>query len=574
MRFYTLLYLVFTLTFSLSANNHPDYTSYDLRAPLDIPLLLSGNFAELRSHHFHAGIDFKTQGKTGFPIIAVADGYVSRISVSPAGYGFALYLDHPELELTTLYGHLSAYAPKIDRLVKARHYEIEKYNLNYFPDERIYVKKGDTIAYSGNSGSSGGPHLHFETRQRSNQAPINPLLFGFDVKDTMKPSINGLRIYPIEGKGVLNQEQYKDSKFYPIVYYSGEYHIKGNPTIEAWGKLGFAISTIDYLDGSWSKCGIYSIELFADSQLIFQQEMDQISYSEMRYIDAHLDQAVRKKSRTDYQYTFLAKPNNPLSIYKSNKNKGLLNITSEKKYQVKYLVKDSYGNTSALNFNIKGKASNIPTVKDSSLVLNWQEAYRYSTPQFQLYIPAKAMYENQSISYEVTNDSNYLAPVIEVDNQHKLLNKKATLSLRPYPNSTIPLEKMVMCKVQAKGNLEFLPSEMDQGSLKAKVYSFSRFTISADTIAPSITPYNIKSGKRFSSPATFGFKVKDDFTGLWDYKGSIDGHWALFLFDAKKNYVYYTIDPQRLEKGKTHHLEFEVWDACNNISSYTTDFYW
>ena len=288
----TLLYIILLFSISLSANEHPEYKAYQLRAPLDIPLLLSGNFAELRSHHFHAGIDFKTQGKTGLPIYAVADGYVSRINVSPVGYGRALYIDHPDLNLTTVYAHLSAYAPQIDSLAKARHYEIEKYNINYFPNERIYVKKGDIIAYSGNSGSSGGPHLHFETRQRDNQAPINPLFFGFDIKDTMKPSINGLRIYPIAGQGVVNK-QFSDSKFYPVVYYSGAYHLKGNPKIEAWGNLGFALNTIDYLDGSWSKCGIYSIELLTDSQLIFKQEMDQISYDEMRYIDAHIDQEIR-----------------------------------------------------------------------------------------------------------------------------------------------------------------------------------------------------------------------------------------------------------------------------------------
>lgn len=573
MRFFILLYITCAAFFSLSANNHAAYKAYNLRSPLDIPLLLSGNFAELRAHHFHAGLDFKTQGKTGLPIYAVADGYVSRINVSPVGYGNALYIDHPELNLTTVYAHLSAYAPHIDSLAKAKHYALEKYNLNYFPDERIYVKKGDIIAYSGNSGSSGGPHLHFETRERDNQAPINPLFFGFDVKDTMKPSINGLRIYPLEGQGVLNQK-YSGSKFYPIVYYSGAYHLKGNPKIEAWGQVGFALSAIDYLDGSWSKCGIYSIELFADSQLIFQQEMDQISYDEMRYIDAHIDQEVRKKANADYQYSFLAKPNNPLSIYKKTQNKGYLNLAKEKKYHVKYRVQDSYGNTSTLSFNIEGKSQTIPSKTDSTLTLNWQEAYRYSTPQFQLYIPAKAMYENQSITYKITNDSSSLAPIVEIQNKHKLLNKQASISLRPNKKTNIPLEKMVICKVQDKGSLEFIPTELKDGTLTAKVYNFSRFTIGADTIAPSISPYKISKGKHFGNTATFGFKIKDDFTGLWDYKGTIDGTWALFLYDAKNNYVHYTIDPQRLKKGQMHQLEFEVWDATNNKSFYSTEFYW
>jgi murein DD-endopeptidase MepM/ murein hydrolase activator NlpD len=197
----TLLILSSIVGFSQSRT---DYASYPLRAPLDIPLLLSGNFAELRSHHFHAGLDFKTQGRTGLPIYAPADGYVSRINISTAGYGNALYIDHPELNLTTVYGHLTRYAPAIDSLAKAKHYELEKYNINFFPEkEAIKIKKGDIIAYSGNTGSSAGPHLHFETRDRATQDPINPLFFGFDIKDTMAPSINGLRIYPLQCEGVI-----------------------------------------------------------------------------------------------------------------------------------------------------------------------------------------------------------------------------------------------------------------------------------------------------------------------------------------------------------------------------------
>ena len=574
MRFSVLSYFIFLSLLNLSANNHAQYKAYNLRAPLDIPLLLSGNFAELREHHFHAGLDFKTQGHTGLPIYAVADGYVSRISVSPVGYGRALYIDHPQLHLTTVYAHLSAYAPQIDNLAKVQHYKLKKYNLNYFPEERIYVKKGDIIAYSGNSGSSAGPHLHFETRQRSNQFPINPLFFGFDIKDTIKPSINGLRIYPIEGKGVLNQRQYNNSKFYPTVFYSGAYHLKGNPKIQAWGQLGFSLNTIDYLDGSWNKCGVYSIELYSDSLLVFQQKMDEISYDEMRYIDAHVDQVIRKKSNADYQYSFLAKPNNPLSIYKKTLNKGLINLDTEKDYHINYRVRDTYGNTSTLTFNISGKPHAIPTKKDSMLILNWQEAYRYSTPQFQLYIPAEAMYENQSISYNLSDDDRFLAPIIEINNQHKLLNKKASISIRPNINSQVPLDKMVICKVQDDTSLEFLPTEIHNGTLKTQVYDFSRFTISVDTIAPSIQTRNIYPEKRFKDGETFGFKIEDDFTGLWDYKGSIDGAWALFLYDAKNNYVYYTIDPQRLEKGKMHKLEFKVWDATNNKTAYSTKFYW
>ncbi len=574
MRTSLFFYIFIFQLLSLSAKQHTEYLEYHLSAPLDIPLLLSGNFAELRPHHFHGGVDFKTQGVEGMAIHAVADGYVSRINVSTAGYGRALYLDHPDLNLTTVYGHLSRYAPRIDSLAKAKHYELEKYNIDFFPEDiRIKVKKGDIIAYSGNTGSSAGPHLHFETRDRITQTPINPLFFGFDITDTMKPSINGLRIYPIPGKGSLNNKQ-DSSQFFKVAHYANDYHLKGTPTINVWGNIGFAISTLDYLNGSWSKCGIYSIELYADSQLVFKQEMDKIPYDEMRFIDAHVDQKIYQKTNAKYQYSFLAKPNNPLSIYKKLKNKGIVTFSDNKLHAIEYIIKDTYGNTSKLAFNIQSKEQKIDTIKPKGNLLRWSEAYHYSTNQFQLNVPANAMYEDQTFDYTIMRDSNYLSPIIEVNNHQKLLNKKATISLRPDSDTNIPLEKMVMCKIQDNGQIAFLPSEIKNGSLNSEVYDFSRYTISLDTIAPTLKAINIYDGKRFSGVSTFGFKIQDDFTGLWDYTGTIDNKWVLFYCDIKTNYVYYTIDPKRLEKGKTHHLSFEVWDATNNITNYNADFYW
>jgi len=567
--------LVIILLFITHLNfgqNTTDYKAYDLQAPLDIPLLLSGNFAELRAHHFHAGIDFKTQGKTGLPVYAAADGYVSRINISTVGYGKALYIDHPELGLTTVYAHLSQYAPAIDSLAKAKHYELEAYNINFFPQERIYVKKGEIIAYSGNTGSSAGPHLHFEIRDRQTQDPINPLLFGFKIKDTTPPSINGLRLYPIAGEGALNKSN-SASQYFPLVYYGGQYHLKGTPKIEAWGKIGFGINTLDYLDGSWNKCGIYSIQLYADSQLIFNQEMDRISYAEMRYIDAHVDQEVRSQHHVDYQYSFKAKPNNPLSIYKTIQNDGTLLINDSAVHHMAYHITDSYGNSSILEFKIQGKKMVIPA-DSSAKKLKWDQAHQFSTSRLQLRIPAGAFYEDQELNYVAMEDPRFLSPIFKIQNGNKPLNKKASVSIRPDKDSPVPLSKMLICKLDEKGKLSYQPTTVKEGVLSTEVYSFSQFVVSCDTIAPSLKALNIFDGKHFKQAETFGFKVKDDFSAVWDYRGTIDGQWALFYYEKKQDYIYYTLDPQRIEKGKKHHLEFEAWDATGNTVKYRANFYY
>ncbi len=574
MRLKLSLLLLFALTTASFAEKHQQYKSYNLQAPLDIPLLLSGNFAELRAHHFHAGLDFKTQSKTGFPVYAAADGYVSRVKVSTGGYGKALYIDHPKLNLTTVYAHLEDYIPPIKRLVKAKHYALKHYNIDFFPDkDAVFVKKGDIIAYSGNSGTSSGPHLHFETRERSTQDPINPLFFGFDIKDSKAPSINGLRIYPQAGEGLVNQQS-EGSKFYPLVFYSGKYHLKGNPQINVWGKLGFAINVLDYLDESWNKCGIYSIELHIDSQLIFKQEMDRISYSEMRYLDAHIDQKVRSKSKVDYQYSFQAKPNNPLSIYKEMRDNGVVDFSDSLKHLVHYRITDTHGNTSTLEFTVNSVKQDFPQGKKSEQLLKWNEAHHFTLEQFELQIPKNAFYENQTLTHVPKADERFLSPVFQIDNNKKLLNKKASISIRPNENEHIPRNKMVICKLNENNSLTPLPTQTDGKTLTSKVYNFSSFTVSCDTTAPTLTPVNIYNGKRFDKENTFGFKVKDDFTGMWDYTATIDGQWALFYYEYKKKYIYHTIDPERLEKGKMHHLHFEAWDATGNKASYDAEFYW
>jgi hypothetical protein len=303
--------------------------------------------------------------------------------------------------------------------------------------------------------------------------------------------------------------------------------------------------------------------------------MDRIAYSEMRYIDAHIDQETRMNSKVDYQYSFKAKPNNPLSIYKEMENDGMISFNDSSEHHISYRIKDTHGNTSELAFTINSKKQTINNKsKEGEQLLSWQEAHRFETNQFQLIIPKNAFYEDQTLDYTSDIDSQFFAPIYHVENHNKPLNKKATVSIRPNYNSAVSLEKMVLCKVLKNNKLDFLPSEIKNGTLTSDVYSFSSFTIASDTIAPTLKLVNLFDGKRFGSPATFGFKVRDNFTGLWDYTATIDGKWALFYFESKQNYIHYTIDPSRIEKGKTHQLHFEAWDATNNKTAYDIEFFW
>ena len=216
-------------------------SAQQLRQPFDFPILLSGNFGELRNNHFHSGIDFKTQGVEGKPIHAVQDGYVSRISVSPWGYGNGLYLTHPD-GTTTVYGHLQRFAPSIARYIKTQQYEQESFNVNLFLDpDQLPVKKGEIVAYSGNTGSSGGPHLHFEVRDTESEEVLDPIeYFKEKITDTRAPKIQGILVCPQPGKGVVNGSSRK-LELKPVTAKNGKQTITGK--IEAWGEIGLAAYT-------------------------------------------------------------------------------------------------------------------------------------------------------------------------------------------------------------------------------------------------------------------------------------------------------------------------------------------
>lgn len=245
--------LLLVLSLSSSAQEYPQ--GY-FRSPLDIPIFLSGNFGEIRSNHFHAGLDMKTESVEGKNIYAVADGYISRIKIGHGGYGKTLYITHPN-GYTSVYAHLQSYEGEIGEYVLKAQYKKESYEIELFPGKNaLLITKGDVIALSGNSGGSGGPHLHFELRETDTETPVNPLLFGFDIKDDIKPTIKKIGIYPVPGKGSANGSD--NPKLIELSGGNGVYKLG---TLKMSGQIAMGLEVLDKLNGSSNRCGVYSIEL-------------------------------------------------------------------------------------------------------------------------------------------------------------------------------------------------------------------------------------------------------------------------------------------------------------------------
>ncbi len=265
-------------------------------SPVRIPLALSANFGELRTDHFHSGLDIKTQGVTGKEVVAASSGYVYRISISPGGFGRALYLRHPS-GYSTVYGHLDKFTPELEDYVISRQYEEKSFMVTLWPPkDRFQFEQGDVIAYSGNSGSSSGPHLHYEIRKSDEEVPVNPLLFEFGVDDNIKPVIENLVIYPA-GKNTLINNQNRLLKL-NVTGGNGNYGISSQNEISVSGPAGFGFKAYDLLNNSYNKCSVYSIQLKIDSIPVFNYIMDAFSFNESRYVNSHIDYETLQRENT------------------------------------------------------------------------------------------------------------------------------------------------------------------------------------------------------------------------------------------------------------------------------------
>ena len=299
--------------------------------PVKIPVYLSATFAEIRTNAFHAGVDIRTQGVEGKEVFAVADGYVSRIGVSPFGYGKVLYITHDD-GFTSVYAHLSKFNKKIGEFVKMKQYENKSFSQNILLEEDVFpVKRGDFLGFTGNSGGSGGPHLHYEIRYTDTQEPVNPLFFGLKIKDNIKPCIKGLAIYPLENSIVNGSTS-------PLYTYSIE-----DLQFEVGGDIAFGINVFDQADGSNNKNGPYSIELFADDKLIFSITSYKYSYSETRYVNSLIDYSYFINNKERFIRTEIDELNK-LSVY--DVKDGIVTVNQGDILKMKYVVKDYNNNVS------------------------------------------------------------------------------------------------------------------------------------------------------------------------------------------------------------------------------------
>lgn len=536
-----------------------------LRKPMDIPVLLSGNFGELRSNHFHSGIDFKTQGVEGKPIHSVQDGYVSRISVSPWGYGNGLYITHPD-GTTTVYGHLQKFSQKITAYLKEKQYEQESFNVNLSlaPDE-LPVKEGELVALSGNTGSSGGPHLHFEVRDTETEEPMDPIEYYKDlIKDTQAPKIQGIMVYSMPGKGVVNGSRRK-LELKPVTAKNGKQTLTGK--IEAWGEIGLAVKGYDYMDNTSNIYGIKDITLTADSQVIFHSNLDRFAFDETRYLNSFTDFEEWKEHRSFYIKSFVD-PGNRLRFIESL-NRGILTIDAPRTYHLTYKLADAFGNTTQLSIRIEGKEQPIPEIDtENAELFHWWSDNRFGAKGIRLTIPKGNLYNDLYFRYSVKEDSAALGATHILHNKPVAFHKSAKLSLRLQTDTLDNKQQYGIVRLQ-NGRRSWTGGVYRNGWIDADIKEMGSYTLGQDLVPPTITPLNPAT---WVSQQAIALRLSDNLSGVQTYRGEIDGQYVLFEMNSK-SVITYHFDKERLARGK-HTLKLVVTDACGNQSTYTYPFTW
>ncbi|MGZ9735599.1 M23 family metallopeptidase [Flavobacterium sp. GNP002] len=556
---------VFFLFFCTSVFAQVDYPKDYFRPPLDIPMQLSGNFGELRPNHFHAGFDLRTQQKEGLKVYAVADGYVSRIKISTFGNGKTIYINHPN-GFTSVYGHLKMANGEIENYIKKTHYKEQSFEIEMFfkPNEMV-VKKGENIAFSGNTGASEGPHLHFEFRDSKTEFIINPMLFGYNkfLKDTKKPIVSGVYVYPLDSKTTVNHSK-RPLLLNVSLQKDGTYL---SDKVVANGTIGFGISAYDTDVVSFNNNGVYKVQSFYNGKPNFGYEFNTYSFDDMRYINALIDYSRYKKMQQRVQKLFMKNPYN-LSIIQADENKGVLQVTPNLASLYRIEVSDFFGNKKTIAIPIQyDLLSTIisPEPVQSDYFVKANKDSNFALANMSVFFPAGTFYEDFDLNFDVKNDTLFL------HDETVPAHTNFTVSIEDTKSTEAQREKMFIGRIEGK-KVNYNPTYRKDNVFNTKVKILGKYALVADTVAPKVTMAVPVEGKWINDQKTIQLSIYDELSGIKSYNGYLNGKWVLLEYDNKTRKLTHYFSDGIVADG-ANDLKVVVIDNVGNSTTFETRFF-
>lgn len=542
---------------------HP--TDY-FRLPMNREVSLAGDFAEIRSNHFHSGLDLRTGGKTGEAIYAPADGYISRINISAWGGGKVLYITHPN-GYRTAFMHLDAFCGDIAKFVHDYQYEHQVFAFDIdLPVDSFKVVKGQLVARSGNTGGSMGPHLHYDIRYAHNDQAINPLYFGIKYTDPVAPTIVNIKVYPadnrtaIEGQNrelYLNESRKQGKKTVTVK----------RDTITVSGRFYTGIYTYDQMEAGSSKNGVEEIELYVDGQRFWRYCVPTFLFEETRAINAVIDYPQYRKNREYYILTRCLRGNrNTFSV--AERDNGYLEFSDEALHRLEYRVSDYKGNTTRRTFFVRSRPSgllpdtDLHNIELAGKAVSYFRQFRLSEEGFVVELQPWTVYEHDYLTHSLTTDRRFLTPLHTIGLKKYPLPPHQPFTVKLLIPNTIPSPlraRLTVVNVEGKSRTALATKIAGDWAIAAS-RSFGGFALELDTVSPTVKPANFADGKALTA-ASFSVKISDNLSGVASYACHVNGQWELAEHDGKSSSL--TVDAAVLKKGRNE-VVFKVVDAVGN----------
>lgn len=558
-------YLLIAVFFSLQLPAQIDYPQNEFRSPVDIPIVLAGNFGELRSNHFHSGIDIKTQRRQGLPMYAIGDGTVTRIKISHWGFGKALYIAHPN-GFTSVYAHLQKFSPKIEAYIKKIQYKKQSYEVEVFPDfGELEVGKGDVIAYGGNTGSSSGPHLHFEIRSSLTEKPTNPLLYGYKVADATDPTLIALYGYPLSEGAHINQSG-KKIKLNFKKQADGSFRAD---KVSALGTIGFGFAGFDRQDMAANKNGIYAIKQVVNGKVFSEFNFETFSFGETRYINTYIDYEHYGKFRQRIQKCF-KEDANKLSIYKKLYLDGKVPVVEGMSYNIELVLTDIEGNDTKVIIPVEGEVKPIKLFDDKKTtnypIVSTKHA-SFDLGLAKVFFPSNTFYKDLFLDLKKGKDT------IRIHNKTVSAHRNFTLNFDVSNYTESERHKLFVARLDEDDFEPNYTKTYKKGDVfTTRTRNFGLYTLAKDTVPPVIKPRNFKEKEWLSNYRYLSLEISDALSGIDTYNAYLNGKWILMEYEPKNRTLTYNF-ADSVSTTSECNLKVVVTDNVGNSTTFESTFF-